>query len=1717
MRPTDTTMSAPGDTVVTESQPSAAEIQGKSAPPGAGGPDSPVSQNVPYQTGSHQQEGLSPITGLNDSLLDALSSEVCPESAPEFTSPVRNTPSRSTFGQWAQAQSPVPLTMGDYIPPGAAIPLQPPPGGPSPARHGVQAPPLDPDSYSASNTPRGNMPKSPPGNIGKTGGHRADGLQGPPSKAPCNIAASSKAPPGSSKAPPGSSKAQPVIVPVRPQEQHPNAQDWHRHSGINLGDVRNNVLNERQEARWGDPQGYTAHWVSAHAPGRDPPGTDTGFQSHSDTAAGQVPIYRPGINPATGEQLPTDLSHTYPTFPVTGDGLRRAYGPANTSNRPAVATPNWDWQTGQPKPSGPVIPASVWRPEHWITPNTAPEQQGLQDAHLRNPDGFIERTPFTWKQLRILHRGLIDNLHAQEGELCVGLAWHRNYDGTFWGMQENAPNGPAVRTLPATRRQFVPWTSVLEVPLQNMRLLPLRDLDAVRHDDAMLKQAFVYIKDEHRNTYEAYRPTHSYDPLFTWQISGAEHAGLYSDVRLPPLAWNQPNPGTIPPTRLPSREPSMDIDTEHRGKRDQPEASGIEEPPRKRTPCITPRDTPRGSVVGPLATASVSYSTQAQGVAPAQGLTTSAQVVQSEAHASPVIPVLSAVQSGLPVPLQQPQTLGPQSNVPLPAAPFGQAEALAHALQENQRLQEQVQGMQAQADTYIQQQVRDERGKMQEHCQHQLDAREAQFQAAAGQYQQRTADDLAVSEAQRKQREDHRIAQIQKQAEATQRSAAKIQEQRVEQVSSAAQAQIAEMQNAGATVTQQLQQAQHQATASAARAVESESFAQSLLDTNLGLTQEIDHQNMVSAQMLSKEKAAAQAAEHQSQVDRKNMEQMQQQILQLQQNQALEITRIQDEAQKKIADKECEAQSHQARMLLLERTTLELQHEVARVKHFGPNRATIGGTTTQTFSLQSPRAQSERTSGGTSSGTSDAEVSEGENQPPSAASTESYDEERCHENLRKVQEGVNFIPDRVPLERNPDDPEDIGQWNWLSVGASRTNGKPHLLRACCVCGEMHKNLVNNYCSPQCMEHKRQAQMNDEIIKAFPDSAEAKAARAAGSQETSGGVPPPPAPHSPPETPVLNVTAADEPDADNSHVSLDPASKLLQKMVESFTAMADKMQGKSDEEKSPYKPTLPDKLSIASGPGTRNKKNWQTTTWRYIAEASGMPKECCVWLDAILHATHVDDVHGPGKFWQQLDLLIKKTMWPHMSAKQKDEINLKEKEERHKNGGDSYSVSGRQLLYILLRDKERNEDEITLENRNILLGHKFGKDARKSQHNYYVKKMDVSPEDLAEKTYRSLLTSRYEDWIKGVDGFQLQYQFLIREAWQTNTKLTLEKMEEEFDSWLDHCEKQRIIQEGRANWNTGEEKGQKAMGFTATGEGKGGLKPGPRDCWRHKGKGCSKGNSCPYDHREEMRGIKCRPRSKSVDKGRPSRSRGGKGQTKGRLINVKITGKGKGKGKKPGGYAIGYPKSAKGLGRAPAPKKLGTAPDGTQNQEKCRNYYTKAGCPFTGKNGTKKCHYWHPGYCYKWAQGTCPFADDKCTFLHKPKPGKSAPAEGAQGRPALSAEEKKKKNAEKKAAKKLKKEQEKAAAPAAQKNAAAKPKPKAKAKGKAQHRLATAGPPEPGEYQAGHIWEDDTHVYMWVDPDMQYDQDYWFQDADGEWWADCVMEDDGYDEWSPWGQ
>ena len=50
----------------------------------------------------------------------------------------------------------------------------------------------------------------------------------------------------------------------------------------------------------------------------------------------------------------------------------------------------------------------------------------------------------------------------------------------------------------------------------------------------------------------------------------------------------------------------------------------------------------------------------------------------------------------------------------------------------------------------------------------------------------------------------------------------------------------------------------------------------------------------------------------------------------------------------------------------------------------------------------------------------------------------------------------------------------------------------------------------------------------------------------------------------------------------------------------------------------------------------------------------------------------------------------------MSSKQVDEINLKEKEERKGSGGDHYSVSGRQLLFILWRDKERSEEEINLE-------------------------------------------------------------------------------------------------------------------------------------------------------------------------------------------------------------------------------------------------------------------------------------------------------------------------------------------------------------------------------------------------------------------------------------
>ena len=1549
MRPSDATLSDSGVPVDTEMQPSVAGRQGPPAPPGAGG----VGPHPPSPSGIHQSYDLSPESGLNDSLLAGLVDEVCPEDTAILpTSPIHNTTTSRSPGQ---VPSPVPISAGSPKTLGPSVPLTM--GENIPASHGVQAPPPGPAFKATADAGRRTATGAHDSVI-TTGETRADGtqgLQGPPGGISWT-SAESKAPSKAQSKAQGKGETVNHLANTGPEPTAPGTE------ATGSGSQEDLAARQRDWDKM-------ARAMQRSLPPRPGSGLERDLQNQAEYRAARDNVTDPG-----GHSMFYPRDYNFMGTHHTSSGLRRSreshyYDRAQNPPRGPRHTPRE------------ITPETAYlRAAGHIPISTDTSRDASPEAPIIIPVTLQDQHP-----------------NAQE--------WHRDAGLNLANMCNNSRNESR----------------------QN------------RHGDP-----------------QGYGPTRG--PRARAPSMGPEGALAASQI------------GSIPPTRDPSMDSRMDVDTEHVGKRQhQPGASSVEEPPLKKTPVPTPLATPRG-VQGPLATASISYTAQAGPAA--QGHTTLAQGHSASAHI-----------------VEQPLAGQTPEN----------AHLLAQALQEINQLRGQVQDMQGQTDTYVQDQIRKERDSMMDHFQHRVDAREAQFQATATTYEQKTADDLAVAQAQQRRREDQRIAQVQRQAEATQRSADNIRAQQVEQISAAAQSQISQMQTAGVALEQQLAHAQQQATEAISTATEAENYAKDLADTNERLQQEMGFQDTVSSNLLFEERRKVELAITKSNVDRKAMEDMQKKLAQMEADKIMEIERIQRESQQKIAEKECEAQSHQARNQILERETREMQIEMARAKH-GSTRVVIGDKTVQTFCIDDSRGSAAQSSGTSdTSGTSDVESS-GEDQPPSVPSTESYNSDNMRETERKHEQGTEWIPDRIPLEANPDDPTDIGRWSWVAGRSRRSDGKPHPFRACKVCGELHQNPTSHYCSPKCMDNQRQAKLQEEILAAFPDSDEAKAVRAAGLGSDA-----PPQAGAPP-TQVSGAMPADDPDADNSHVHFDSATQLLQQLV--GLLKGDKGE---KEETSPYgRLVLPDKLNISEGPGTRNRYNWKNSTWRVICEASGMPSECAAWLDQIIQAVDIDSLHNPGKVFPRLDALIKKTFWPKLNAKQVDEINLKEKTHRKEHNDEHYMVSGRQLVFVLWRDKERSEDEVNLENSNILLGHKFGGDIRKSQHNYRIKKMDVPDHFFAEKSYMTLLTSRYRDQLQVVadknESWRMEFSLMNRECYHQDKPMTLELMEKAVDRWLDQQERDRIDKEGRANWEHG--KGP-AMGYTAAGDA-----PTRGDCFRWKGKGCPKGASCQYQHRPEMKGIKNRERSQSGKRGRPSRSDGkgkGKGKTHGRLVPVVVTGKGKGKGKKEGGYAIGYPKSAKGLGRAPAPKKLGKAPDGAENRPACRNYYKPEGCPYTGKDGTKKCHYWHPGLCTKFQQGTCIFGSS-CIFKH---------AMPAQGRAAISKEEKAKKKADKKARKQAEKEGK--PEPAAKAKATAKPKPKAKAKvkakaapGGAQYRLAAAIP-QPGEYRGGQMWEDPTHIYMWVDPDMQYDQELWYEDECGTWWADYVMDDDGYDERSPWGQ
>ena len=101
---------------------------------------------------------------------------------------------------------------------------------------------------------------------------------------------------------------------------------------------------------------------------------------------------------------------------------------------------------------------------------------------------------------------------------------------------------------------------------------------------------------------------------------------------------------------------------------------------------------------------------------------------------------------------------------------------------------------------------------------------------------------------------------------------------------------------------------------------------------------------------------------------------------------------------------------------------------------------------------------------------------------------------------------------------------------------------------------------------------------------------------------------------------------------------------------------------------------------------------------------------------------------------------------------------------------------------------------------------------------------------------------------------------------------------------------------------------------------------------------------------------------------------------------------------------------------------------------------------------------------------------------------------AQARVALTDEQKSEKKAEKKKAKKERKDNPSPIVPASPG-----PKARAKSKGKHQLRIMLEGDSETKDTAD---WEDETHVYAFVEADMVYDEEDWFFDpVSQEWYAE----------------
>jgi len=1190
-------------------------------------------------------------------------------------------------------------------------------------------------------------------------------------------------------------------------------------------------------------------------------------------------------------------------------------------------------------------------------------------------------------------------------------------------------------------------------------------------DDETVFNRLRWFKNEFNQTYEGFGPQ---------QTAGAEHVTPIRRlpfVRKANLQWTEVRPLTLEAT-------------------DGPLVSELERsnPTRERPPMMDvdtqiagKRDatgnveerplkrSPVSSPRGPIGTASVSYQQPSQ--APAQG-----PMVGTPATFAPMVPGGSLTPNVQPVPEG------------IPARESQLEQQLLDKDREIDRLRTEAQ------QALIQQQE----GYRQE-----ATALTVGWKAAAEQYKQQTTDDLQLAEANAKRSEEQRIAQIQRKAEADRRSDARIQEQQVdqavEQLQHQASQEIAQtkrtaeaaIQEKDATIAnadahiQQMQQAGQSLEAQVAYLLAEKQKKDN--DVTM-LFRKVDQAAAVQKQ----QQQVIQEKTQQAEADRKALQEMQDTNATIIEQTEMQRQKVIAEAEQKVLTATYDAQTAQARVLQLEKHTALLTGRVAKAESRNP--APRFAATVEAHAL-SPRASV--------NGTSGSEPATSESEPPSES-------EKSSQECPTTQEWVS--PERHELINKPDAAAG-GNWLWFNDGDVKQEGKPEM-QWCIICQRPHLNVSSAYCGPGCQNNHKQGLESAKYLQS-------------SGKPIRGDLPAPAAKHA--DVPASSTEVPSQPAPPNPSVGdehMDTPENSLAALVKMLADAIKKPEGDSKDHggSTVYKAHLPEKLGIKNGPGTRNKENWKNNTWRIVAEASGRQRQCIEWLDEVSTASSLDELESPGPIFGPLDLLLKNDMKQFLTQDQRDEIETLEKESRREKG---YFINGRQLVWIILRDKTRDQDETDQESRQILLNHTMedaGGNSSKFQHIWKLKRMDVNAKDLSETSYINLLKGRYEDQVKHVQEFQWDYALMKRESFKSKEPITLEMLVEAFDNMLAFKKHEKIIAEGRArdSGGAGNAKG-KAMGMAAPGNGPKG------DCYGWMSKGCALGDRCPYRHDEEKKGRKVRPRSQSRERGTPSR----KGKGKGRLVKPVLKGKGKGKGKDGRGYWLGFPTSAKGLGRAPNLEvRKGKAPNGTENATPCKAHYTPEGCPF-GKNGKPKCRYWHPPFCRYFQKGTCPLPggcpltkSGACTWPHKMKPKTEGTPGGDgkdQGYVALTDEQKAQKKAEKKQKQKEAKAAKKETAKANGTQAPAAPKtPKAKAKGKAgkpgaQGRAAIATSEE--DYVSGDYWESDGYIYAFVEADQQYDQDEWYYDPEtDEWWCDYIDYDEpqnpqdggSYGSW-PWGQ